>query len=189
MRENFWNTHSVLAAMTLGASDAFLVLNGFYLFQGVVQTPDQILECQLRIGAALALWAVGCGMTSRTHHGSWTRGLFCGIFFLPGLWVLLLTTGRKTRQELWEREAAKRERQHRNVKPLTEIFGGEPIILLLGRPLPPEYHPEMPASMRACRGYITWSGIIRIWTSFQKMRNQRNPLCAGGWLVKTGMLM
>ncbi|MDB6133631.1 MAG: hypothetical protein JWM59_1874 [Verrucomicrobiales bacterium] len=119
MNSNFWHTYPVIAAMTLGASGASLLLNGFYLMEGVAGTPDQIFKYQLRIGAALVLWVVGCGMASRTRHGSWTRGLLCGLLFVPGLLIVLLTTGRRTRQELWQEEMARREqkRQARNVKP------------------------------------------------------------------------
>ncbi|MDB6134313.1 MAG: hypothetical protein JWM59_2556 [Verrucomicrobiales bacterium] len=123
MKENFWNTYPVIAAMTLGAAGAALLLNGFYLLQGVAETSDELFKYQLRIGAALALWVAGCGMTSRTRHGSWTRGLLCGLLFIPGLVILLLTTGRKTRQEIWEEAnpglvGRAHRRQYRDVKPL-----------------------------------------------------------------------
>lgn len=123
MKENFWNTYPVIAAMTLGGAGAALLFNGFYLWDGINGPPEHLLKYQLRIGAALALWIAGCGMASRTRHGSWTRGLLCGLLSLPGLLILLLTTGGKTRQEIWEGAnpglaGRAHRRQYRDVKPL-----------------------------------------------------------------------
>lgn len=123
MKENFWNTYPVIAAMALGTAGAALLFNGFYLLDGIKHLPGDLFKYQLRLGAAFILWIVGCGMTSRTRHGSWTRGLLCGLLFIPGLLIVLLTTGHKTRQEIWDGAnpglAGRAHRRHyRDVKPL-----------------------------------------------------------------------
>lgn len=123
MKENFWNTYPVLGALTLAGAATALIFNGFYFYNALGNPEANLLRLQIRIGAALACWIIGCGMVSRSRHGSWARGLICGLFFIPGLLALIFTTGRKTRQEIWQEAnpglvGKEVRRQYRNVKPL-----------------------------------------------------------------------
>ncbi|MES2709191.1 MAG: hypothetical protein V4726_21525 [Verrucomicrobiota bacterium] len=123
MKENHWNTYPVIGAMTLGAAAAAMLFNGYYLLDDITDTPQAMLKFQVRLGLAAGLWVLGSGIVSRTRHSSWTRGLLCGLFFIPGLIFLVITTGRKTRQEIWQEAnpglvGKEVRRQYRDVKPL-----------------------------------------------------------------------
>jgi hypothetical protein len=124
MKENFWNTYPVLGALALAGAATALIFNGFYLYSAMHDaSAPSLLKYQIRIGAALVGWIIGCGIVSRSRHGSWGRGILCGLFFIPGLLALIFTTGRKTRQEIWQEAnpglvGKEVRRQYRNVKPL-----------------------------------------------------------------------
>lgn len=123
MKENFWNTYPVLGALTLAGSATALIFNGFYLYNALQNPEANLMRFQIRIGGALVAWVIGCGIVSRTRHGSWIRGFICGLFFIPGLLALIFTTGRKTRQEIWQEAnpglvGKEVRRQYRDVKPL-----------------------------------------------------------------------
>ena len=119
MRENHWNTYPVISALVLAASGVLFILNGFYWYEKV----QSLEKTQMGIAAASALWILGCALTSRTRHASWTKGILCGLLFLPGLIILILTTGGKSRQEIWQEAnpqlvGRNLRRQYRDVKPL-----------------------------------------------------------------------
>lgn len=123
MKVNEWNSYPVIAAMILGTSGTLFLFTGFYFFDDVAETESSLLKLQLKLAAAIVLWVIGCGVTSRTRHASWTKGLLCGLFFVPGLIFLVLTTGGKSRQEIWQEAnpelvGKNLRRQYRDVKPL-----------------------------------------------------------------------
>lgn len=123
MKINIWHHYPFISAFVLAGAMVLLLFNGFYLLDGVPDQPAAVHKMLLKVSAGGVLWILGCGMASRTRNGSWIKGLLCGLLFIPGLLILVFTTGGQNRQEIWELAnptlAGKRDRRHyRNVKPL-----------------------------------------------------------------------
>lgn len=123
MNENPWNTYPFISAFVLTASASLFLLCGYYYFDGIPDSPARLVSLHLRTAGAVALWILGCALVSRTRHSTWKKGALYSLLFIPGLLILIFTTGGKTRQQLWEEsnpELARRRLRHqyRPVKPL-----------------------------------------------------------------------
>ncbi len=123
MKLNPWHQYPCISAFVLAAAMVLLLFNGFYIFDGIPDRPPAFHKLVLKATAGGVLWILGCGLASRTRNDTWIKGLLCGLFFLPGLLILIFISGGQNRQEIWEKAnptlAGRRVRRHnRDIKPL-----------------------------------------------------------------------
>lgn len=123
MKGNLWYAYPFLSAVVLAVSGVLFLFSGYYYFDGVPDSAPQLLELKLKTVAAAVLWVLGCGMVSRTRNDRWSKGFLCSLLFLPGLVLLIFTSGGKNRQEIWNEAnpglaGRQLRRQYRDVKPL-----------------------------------------------------------------------
>ena len=123
MKINPWHQYPCISAFVLAGAMVLLLFSGFYIFDGIPDRPAAMTKLLMKAGAGGGLWILGCGLASRTRNDTWTKGLLCGLLFIPGLMLLIFITGGQNRHEIWEKAnptlAGKRDRRHyRDVKPL-----------------------------------------------------------------------
>lgn len=123
MKYNPWHQYPVISAFVLAAAAVLLLFSGFYLLDGIPDRPVALYKLKRKAVMGIIMWIVGCGIASRTRNDTWKRGFLCSLLFVPGLILLVLTTGKKNRHEIWEEAnpklAGKRDRrQYRDIKPL-----------------------------------------------------------------------
>ena len=107
--------------LCLGA--VLIVICGYFFFDDVTDKPDEV-ELKLNLtGLGYLLWITGSILLARARFSSAWAGLFCGLLFLPGLFILLTIVPTRSRQEIWQEANpgfSKRDqkRQYRNFKSL-----------------------------------------------------------------------